>query len=102
MTISAFCLGKIKKPYQAKMLTSAQYVNAQILAEFPLITSPTKNLKPKTKNYFLLQTRRLAKSFKGLNSSLAQSTSELWMLQSGAKIVAQCMVSKYEYLIHRQ
>jgi len=37
--------------------------------------SPTKN--PKPKNFFSLQTGRLAKSFEGLNSSLAQSTGEL-------------------------
>jgi len=40
--------------------------------------SPTKNLKPKTKNIFSLRTRRLAESFEGLNSSLAQSAGELW------------------------
>jgi len=28
--------------------------------------------------FFSLQTRRLAESFEGLNSSLAQLTSELW------------------------
>jgi len=34
--------------------------------------------KPKTQNIFLLHTQRLAKPLEGLNSSLAQSTSELW------------------------
>ena len=38
-----------------------------------------KNLQLPTKKFFLLQTgRRLAKSFKGLNSSLAQLAEELW------------------------
>jgi len=36
-----------------------------------------KKMKPKTHN-FSLQTRRLAKSFESLNSSLVQSTGELW------------------------
>jgi len=43
-----------------------------------LVTSLTKNLQPQPKNFFLVQTRRLAKSIEGLNSSLAQSTKELW------------------------
>jgi len=43
-----------------------------------LMTSLTKNPKPKTKKkFFLLQTRRLAESFKVLNSSAAQSAEEL-------------------------
>jgi len=33
------------------------------------MTSPTKNLKPKTKISFSLQTRRLNEFFKGLNNS---------------------------------
>jgi len=36
-----------------------------------------KKQKPKTKEFFSLHTRRLVKSFKGLNSSLAQSAEEL-------------------------
>jgi len=44
----------------------------------PFTTPPTKNLKPKPKKFFSLQTRRLAKSFEGLDSSLAQLTGELW------------------------
>jgi len=39
------------------------------------MTSFTK--KPKTKNIFSLQTRRLAEIFEGLNSSLAQLAEEL-------------------------
>jgi len=39
------------------------------------LMSPTKNLKPK--NLFSLQNRRLAKSFEGLYSCLAQLTGEL-------------------------
>jgi len=45
------------------------------------MTSFTKNHQPRTKNFFSLQTRRLAKSFKGLISSLTQSTEEQWCLQ---------------------
>jgi len=41
------------------------------------MTSLTKNQKPKTKNIMSLQTRRLSKSFEGLNSSLVQSDEEL-------------------------
>jgi len=44
-----------------------------------LMTSLTKNTKPKvTKSFFSLQTRKLTKSFEGLNSFLAQLTGELW------------------------
>jgi len=49
-----------------------------------------------------LQTKRLAKSFEGLNSSLAQSTGEFMKLQSGTKIAAQYVLSKYKSLIHWQ
>jgi len=35
-------------------------------------------MKPKTKNFFSLQTQRLAESFEGLNNSLAQSAEKLW------------------------
>jgi len=41
-----------------------------------LMTSLTKTLKLK-KNFFSLQTQRLAKSFEGLNSSLVQSAKEI-------------------------
>jgi len=62
------------------------------------MTSLTKN--PKTKNYFSLQTRRSAESFEGLNSSLAQSTGELWSCKV-AQISAQCVISKYNILVPR-
>jgi len=42
------------------------------------MTSPTKNLQPKIKNFFTLQTRRLAESFESLISSLVQSAEELY------------------------
>jgi len=45
---------------------------------------PQKN-ETQNQIFFSLQTRRLAKSFKGLNSTLAQSTGELMELQTGAK-----------------
>jgi len=38
--------------------------------------SPTKNLQHPTKNFFLLQTKRLVESFEGLNSFLVQSAEE--------------------------
>jgi len=38
-----------------------------------LMTSLTKIPQPPTKNFFRVQTRRFAKSFEGLNSSVAQS-----------------------------
>jgi len=41
------------------------------------MTSLTKNPQSTTKNFFSLQTRRLAESFKGLNSALVQSAEEL-------------------------
>jgi len=44
-----------------------------------------------------LQTIRLAKSFEGLNSSLAQSTGKL---QSATKIAAQCVISKIRSMIY--
>jgi len=44
----------------------------------PLVMLPTKNLEPKTNNFFSLQTRRLATYFEGLNSSLTQLIGELW------------------------
>jgi len=43
-----------------------------------------------------MQTRRLATSFEGFNSSLAQPAEKLMELQSGAIIAAQCMISKLQ------
>jgi len=37
-----------------------------------------KSVTPNQKNFFRVQTRRLAESFEGLNSSLAQLAEELW------------------------
>jgi len=52
-----------------------------------LMTSLTKNLKPKTpKKIFHCQTRSFAKSFEGLNSSLVQSTGELWSCKVAQKL----------------
>jgi len=51
------------------------------------MTSLTKKLKPKTNYVFSLQTRRLAESFKGLNSSLAQSAEELCSWQVNRNIL---------------
>jgi len=42
------------------------------------MVSLTKNMQPPTKTFFRVQMRKLAKSFEGLNSSLAQSAEELW------------------------
>jgi len=49
-------------------------LNQKVQKPTPIMTSPTK--KPET--FFSLQTRRLAECFEGLDSSLAQSTGELW------------------------
>jgi len=37
-----------------------------------------KICNPQPKNFFRVQTKRLAESFEGLNSSLVQSAEELW------------------------
>jgi len=42
------------------------------------MTSPTKKLKSKTFQPFVIDTARLSTSLKGLNSSLAQSVGKLW------------------------
>jgi len=51
------------------------------------MTSPTKKTKPKTNKFFSLQTRRLAESFKGLNSSLAQSVAEIFPRTNTCKLL---------------
>jgi len=45
----------------------------------PILTLSTKNPKPKTKKSLFLTTR-LSEPLEGLNSSLAQSAGELWLL----------------------
>jgi len=50
----------------------------------PLWRHP-QNPKPKTKNIFSISTRRLAKFVDGLNSSLVQSSGELWRCKSWSK-----------------
>jgi len=52
-----------------------------------LMTSLAKNLQPPTKNFFQVQSRRLTKSFDGLNSSLAQSEEELRHWQGNWKLL---------------
>jgi len=47
-----------------------------------------------------MQSRRLAASFEGLNSSLAQSPGEVMELQTGKKIAARCRISKYDICVH--
>jgi len=42
------------------------------------MTTLTKNPQSQTKNFFRMQTRRLADPFELLNSSLAQLAEELW------------------------
>jgi len=39
---------------------------------------PPANVKPKTKFFFSMLTRRIAESVKGLNSSLALAAGDLW------------------------
>jgi len=47
------------------------------------MTSPTKTLKYISFQFFQIETTRLSASFEDLNSSLAQSTGELWLAQTG-------------------
>jgi len=63
------------------------------------MTSPTKNQKPP--KISSLQTKRLVNSFEGLKSSLEQSNGEL-ELQSGTKIMAPWVISKYNIFVHWQ
>jgi len=49
--------------------------------------SLTKNPKHKIKKFFQVRTRRLAKSFEGLNSSLTQSAEELWTCKDTCKLL---------------
>jgi len=70
------------------MKTSAKYLR-QVVGPRPGTSSQNwtktyltydithKKMKPKTKNFFSSQTQRLAESFDGLNSSLAQLAEEL-------------------------
>jgi len=51
------------------------------------MTSLTKNPKPKIKNLFSLQTRRLAESYEGLNSSLAQPLAEIFPPKNTCKLL---------------
>jgi len=44
----------------------------------PLVTFPPENVKPKTKTFFSMSTRRLAETLEGLNSSLALAAGDLW------------------------
>jgi len=64
------------------------------------MTSPTKKTKSKTFQFFSMQTVRLAASFEGLNSSLAQSPGELWSCKSGLKMFAERGIWKYEYFVY--
>jgi len=42
------------------------------------VTSPRENPKPKSNNFFLIVTTRLAECVDGLNSSLAIAVGEFW------------------------
>jgi len=68
----------------------AHWVGAQGQAKMAKITQNTptcdvspQKLKPKTKNFFLILTPRLAESVEGLNSSLALATGDLWPKKGG-------------------
>jgi len=50
-----------------------------------LVMSLTKI--PQPKKFFRVQTRRLAESSKGLNSSVAQSVEELWCWYGNRKLL---------------
>jgi len=63
-----------------------------------LMASLTKNLKPKNETFFSLQTRSLAESFEGLNSSLAQSAKELCVDEATENCCFR-QISKYKYIV---
>jgi len=58
------------------------------------MTSPTKKEIQNLKTYFSLQTRRLAKSYESMKSSLAKSTAELWSCQDLANLKRTLSSSK--------
>jgi len=60
-----------------------------------LMTSLTKNLQPSTKNFFQVQTGRLAKSFESLNSCLVQSAEELWHFSGNCKSADFRLISRH-------
>jgi len=66
-----------------------------------LMTSVTKNPQPPTKNYFLVQSTRLADPFELFNSSLVQSAEELGRWQGNRILLFFRPKSKYEYTIDR-
>jgi len=51
---------------------------------------PQNIRNPKPKKFFSLQTQRLAKSFEGMNSFLAQSAKELCCCQDTWKLLVPC------------
>jgi len=51
------------------------------------MTSLTKKLKPKYKNFFSLQTQRFAKSFMGLDNCLAHLAPELCPRKDTGKLL---------------
>jgi len=68
---------KVENPWSSSW-AQGQVTWAKMARNLPhLWCHPQKAWNTKPKN-FLVQTRRLAESFEGLDSSLAQSTSELW------------------------
>jgi len=60
-----------------------------------LLCHPQKH-ETQNQKFFIRQTSILAESFEGLDSSRAQSTVEL---QSGTKLAAQGIISKYDILV---
>jgi len=66
---------------------------------YTAITSLTKNLQPPTKNFFRVQTRRLAESFEGLYSFLAQSAGGAMALVRQPTTDGFRLISKYEYIV---
>jgi len=66
-----------------------------------LITSVTKNLHPPTKDFFQVQSTRLADLFEPLNSSLAQSAEELGRWQGNRNMLFFRPKSMYEYIVRR-
>jgi len=67
----------------------------------PLMTSPTKKRNPKLSNFFNAnyKTCRIFWGFEKLSSTIGW---RIVKFQSVAKIAAQCVISKYEYFVHRK
>jgi len=64
-----------------------------------IMTSSTKNPKPKIYNFKKFWTTRLSPFSKGLNNSLAQSAGKLWTLAKTAKVTFNEIWSFIQFLV---